>query len=193
MYAGQRELDGHENENRAGSREKLSEGDFQRPLEEKPSNGDRHGQTQARADPNREAFARKFHGAQNERQLGAFPEHHQEYKRAQAEAGRERILSRVGLHALLDLLLQVARHAVHPENHRDDENRRDEQQQPFKSILADTPPFQGNGNGEARGGCRRDAAPDPAHQGRASGAVQINEHDADDQSGFDAFPKSDQK
>ena len=64
---------------------------------------------------------------------------------------------------------------------------------PFESVFADLPALQRDGNGQAGSNRGEDASPHPAREIRAPGAVQIDEHDADDQGGFDTFTKSDEE
>ncbi len=65
-------------------------------------------------------------------------------------------------------VFQMPRHAVHPNNHGDDKNGRDQKHHAFKSVFADLPALQRDGHGEAGGNCRNDASPHPAHQIRAA-------------------------
>ena len=165
----------------------LAEGNFQRPLEKEHSHGDRHAQSQSRSDPNGQAFRGKFHGAQNQREFGAFADHHQENKCGQANPRGKFGFRRVVFDALLDLLFQVPRDVVHPHDHGDHKNGRDQKHHPFKSVFADLPALQRDGHGQAGNHRRNDASPHPAHQIRAPGAIQIDQYDADDQGGFDTF------
>src|ERR1700688_1905031 len=84
-------------------------------------------------------------------------------------------------------------HAVHPDNHRDHKNGGDQKQHALESVLADFPALQRDGDSQAGRHSGKDAAPHPAHEIRAPSAIQIDEYDADDKRGFDAFPKSDEK
>src|ERR1700730_14081216 len=87
----------------------------------------------------------------------------------------------------------MPRHAVHPDDHGDHKNGRDQKQHAFKSVFANLPALQRDGDGEAGRNRGEDASPHPAREIRPPGAVQINEYDADDQGGFDTFTKSDEE
>ena len=96
-------------------------------------------------------------------------------------------------HLLLNILFQVARNAVHPYDHRNDEEGRDQHQQAFEAIFIDVPVFQGDGHGQAERRGRGHAIPDEARKLRAASAGQINEDNADNQRSFDTFTESDKE
>src|SRR6266851_9379212 len=95
--------------------------------------------------------------------------------------------------AFFDFRFQVPRHAVHPDNHRDHEHGRNEKKHSLEPVFADFPPLQRDGDGEAGDNRGDNASPHPASEIRASGAVQINEYDADNQCGLDTFTKSNEE
>src|SRR5258708_20572500 len=96
----------------------------------------------------------------------------------------------MSFNAFFDFRFQMPRHAVHPDNHRDHKRGRNEKKHSLEPVFADFPALQRDGDGEA-GDNRGDyASPHPAREIRASGTVQINEYDADDQGGLDTFTKS---
>jgi len=159
---------------------------------EKPDR-DRDGDAQDGANPNLHAFAGKLHGAQNQDEFGALAHHHEENERGQANARGELGFRRVFFDALFDFRFQMPRHAVHPDDHRDHKNGRDEEEHTLESVFADLPALQRDGNGKTGSDRSENASPHPARQIRSPGAVQIDKDDADDQSGFDTFAKSDEK
>ena len=166
---------------------------FSVPWKKKTSHGDRDAQPQDRSNPNGKPFAGKFHRAQNQRKFGAFAHHHEEHESGQADSRGELGFRRVLFDVFFDFLFQMPRHAVHPDNHGDHKDGREQQQQPFEAVFADLPALQRDGHGQAGSNSSEDSSPHPARQIRAPGAVQIDEYDADDQGGFDTFTKSDEE
>jgi hypothetical protein len=81
----------------------------------------------------------------------------------------------------------MPRDTVHPNNHGHDKQRRDQQHQPLESILADFPTLKRNGDTETGNHSGGNSAPHPAHQGGAARAVQIDQNDANDKRGLNAF------
>ena len=88
---------------------------------------------------------------------------------------------------------QVPRNAVHPNDHRNDEHRGQKKQQAFKAVLVDLPAFQGNGHRQAERSGNGYARPDETGKLRTARSREINEYDANDESGFDAFAERDEK
>src|ERR1700680_4601573 len=87
----------------------------------------------------------------------------------------------------------MTRDAVHPDDHRDNEACREQHQKAFEAVFADLPTFQGDCRGETQG-CRQSyACPDETSQTRTARAVQIDEYNADDQSGFRALTQCNQE
>ena len=97
---------------------------------------------------------------------------------------------REGLHPVLDLFLQMARRAVHPYNHGDNEDRGEQHQKAFKPVFADLPMFQRDGRRETQGSGQAHAHPNEAGQPGAAGAVEIDEYNADNQSGLGTLTQS---
>src|SRR6266851_7143979 len=95
--------------------------------------------------------------------------------------------------AFFDFRFQMPRHAVHPDNHRDHEYGRDEKKHSLEPVFADLPAFQRDGHRKAGHNRDDNASPHPPREIRASGTVQINEYDADDQGGLDTFTKSNEE
>jgi hypothetical protein len=87
----------------------------------------------------------------------------------------------------------VARNAVHPYDHRNDEEGGDQHQEAFEAILIDMPIFEGDGDGETEGGSGGDAKPNETGKMSAAGARQINEDNAYYEGGFDTFTEGDKK
>jgi len=92
---------------------------------------------------------------------------------------------------LFDILAKMARNAVHPKDHRNDEDGGDKKEQPLEAVFADTPMLEGNCDSEAECGGQTDAIPDKTGEMRTCGAGKIDENDADDEGSLDAFTKSD--
>ena len=126
MQAGKRQLKRNEHQDDARRGEKPVQRNAQCALEKEKTNRDRGTNPHNRPDPGLQAFARKLHGAQNQRQFRPFAQDHQENKKENPPARRAPRLFRVGLHLGLDVFFQVARNAVHPYDHRNNEDRSDE-------------------------------------------------------------------
>jgi hypothetical protein len=99
----------------------------------------------------------------------------------------------IGLHARLDFFLQAACHAVHPHDHGDHQRARDQHQQPFEPVFAHAPALQQNCRDKTGARRQNDACPGVARQGAPPGAIQVHQHDADDEGGFDTFAECDKK
>lgn len=85
----------------------------------------------------------------------------------------------------------MARNAVHPNDHRNDEDRGDKKEQSLEAIFADTPALEADSNGKTECGGQADTVPDKSDQMSPSGARKIDKNDADDEGSLDAFTKSD--
>ncbi len=68
----------------------------------------------------------------------------------------------------------MPRNAVHPNDHRNHEDRGQQQHQALEAVLADLPAFEGYGYGEAERTSQRDAGPNKAREIRTPGAGKIN-------------------
>ena len=97
----------------------------------------------------------------------------------------------IGFDLLLNIFFQMPRNAVHPDDHRNYEERSREQEHAFKTIFADLPVFESDGHGETEGSGGGHAVPDELGELLATGAREVDEDDAYDERGFDTFPKSD--
>jgi hypothetical protein len=165
----------------------------QRSLEEEKPHAHSHGNAQRRTDPDLHARARQLHRTQYQNQFRAFAHHHQKHKCGDTPTGCASGLPGIGFDALLDFLLQVTRHLVHPDNHGDHQRRGHQHQQPFEAILADAPSLQQNGRANRGGGGGDDAGPSVGYECAPTSAVQVDEDDADDKRGFHTFTESDQQ
>ena len=87
----------------------------------------------------------------------------------------------------------MARNAVHPYYHRNNEDRGYQQHQPLDAVFADAPALQPHGHSQAQSSGRCDTIPDEARQVGAASAGEIDQDDADDQGRFDPFAKRDKK
>ncbi len=123
--------------------------------------------------------------------LGALANYHEENEFRQADPRGKCGFRRVPFDALFDFRFQVPRHAVHPDNHGDHKNSRDQKEHALESVFANIPALQRDGDREAGRNRGENASPHPARKIRAPRAIQIDEHDADNQGGFDTFTKSD--
>jgi len=85
----------------------------------------------------------------------------------------------------------VARNAIHPYDHRNDEAGGHQIHQPLEAVFADPPPFQSDGNAQAQRRRGGNTKPDESRQVGAAGPGKINQDNADDERGFDTFPESD--
>src|SRR5882762_9687617 len=97
----------------------------------------------------------------------------------------------ISLHFLLDFFFQVARNAVHPYDHRNNEDRRDQEHQPLEAVFADAPALQGHGHSQAERSSGCHTVPDETCQASAARSGKIDEDNADDERSFNAFTKCD--
>ena len=68
----------------------------------------------------------------------------------------------------------MPRNAVHPKDHRNNEDRGQQEQQAFETVLIDLPAFQGDGYGKAEGSGESHAGPDEPSEMRTAGAGEID-------------------
>src|SRR5437868_1027783 len=80
-----------------------------RALEKEQAHRDSRSNPGNSPNPGLQAFGRKFHGAQNQRQLHAFAQDHKEYKEKNPPAGGLPGPDGVRFHLFLNLFPQVAR------------------------------------------------------------------------------------
>src|SRR5712664_3705892 len=193
MQPGKRQLKRHQHQYHACRRKKSMKRNAQRALKEEKPHGHRRRDPHHRSDPRLQALARKLHGAQDQRQLRPLAQHHQEYKQENPPARRAPGALGISLHFLLDFFFQVARNAIHPYDHRNNEGRRDQEHQPLKAVFTDTEALQGHRHSQAEHGSHRHAVPDESSQVPAARAGKIDEDNADDQRSFNAFTKCDKK
>jgi len=85
----------------------------------------------------------------------------------------------------------MARNAIHPDNHRNNEDGGSQQKQSFKAVLAYAPVFERNRHGQAERGGQADAKPNESCEMGPGGPGEINKDYADDERGLDAFTKGD--
>jgi hypothetical protein len=94
---------------------------------------------------------------------------------------------------LFDIFSQMPRNAVHPNDHRNDEDRSQQEHQAFKAVFVDLPALEGDGYGEAERTGDRNTRPDKSREVRTAGPGQINEYDAYDESSFDTLAEGNEK
>ncbi len=94
---------------------------------------------------------------------------------------------------MLDILAQAPRRAIHPDNHGHDEERRHQQQHALEAIFADLPALQSNRNAAAGQQRQTHTGPDVAGELATADSIQVNEYNADNQSGFNAFAERDEQ
>ena len=94
---------------------------------------------------------------------------------------------------MFDIFFQVARNAVHPNDHRNHEEGSDEQQQALKAVFADLPALQSHGDRQAQRGSGGYTVPSETGEMRAAGARQINEDNADNEGSFDTLTEGNEK
>jgi len=87
----------------------------------------------------------------------------------------------------------MARHAIHPDDHSDDEYGGQEQEKPLETVFTDFPAVESNGGGQAESGSQPDTAPDESDQARSACTLEVDENNTDHQGGFDTLTESDQK
>ncbi|HEY1858787.1 MAG TPA: hypothetical protein VGG61_00420, partial [Gemmataceae bacterium] len=160
-------------------------------LEEKQPDGDRGGDSGQCPDPDLQPFGGQFHRAQDQREFNALSQHHQEYKKEDSPRGSPAGPRRIPLNLVLNIFFQVARNAIHPYDHRNDEAGGHQIHQPLKAVFADPPALQSDGNAQAQRRRGGDTKPDESRQLRAAGPGKIDQDNADDQRGLDALSKSD--
>jgi len=84
----------------------------------------------------------------------------------------------------------MARNAVHPKDHRNDEDGGDKKEQPLEAVFADTPMLEAIATARLSAAAR--PTPYQTKRVRCVRAVRkIDENDADDEGSLDAFTKSD--
>jgi hypothetical protein len=137
--------------------------------------------------------AGEFDGAKDQRQFGAFTQDHQENKERDTPSCSGAGALGIGLDFFFYFIFQVARNAVHPYDHRNDEEGGDQHQQALEAVLADMPIFEGDGYGETQSGGGGHAKPNETREMGATGAGQINEDNAYYKRGFDTFTEGDKK
>src|SRR5262249_1852531 len=127
------------------------------------------------------------------RQLHAFAQHHEKNEKKDAGARGRTGPLRVIFDFSLDLFAQVPRNAVHPDDHRNNEDGGHEKQQALEAVAVDAPVVEGDRDGKAPGRGRTDAPPDITPKPGPPGAGQIDQDDANNQSRFNAFAESNEK
>ena len=163
----------------------------QSALEEEKPHRDGCRNPHNRSDPGLQALAGKLHRPQNQCQLRPLAQHHQKNEKEDAPARRAPGALGISLHFLLDFFFQVARNAIHPYDHRNNEDRSDEEHEPLKTVFADAPALQRHCHSQAERGRRRYTVPDETCQVPAARAGEIDEDNADDERSFNAFTKCD--
>ena len=121
MQAGERQLKYDEHEDDAGGGEESLKGNAQRAFEEEDTDRDRGCDACEGADPGLQTLGGKLDGAQNEGEFRSFADDHQKHEDKDAPTGGLARPNRIGFDLLLDFFFQVARNAIHPYDHRNDE------------------------------------------------------------------------
>ena len=141
---------------------KRANGNLKRALKEENTDGNRHRKSRRRCrstPPSLRSKARRRAGSAPAPRLRAAPS---ETRTCRGRIRpRDRILPQ-GIHAPLDMLAQVARHAVHPHDHGDHENGGHQQQHALETVLADLP----SSSATAAARLRATANPTPAQTNR---------------------------
>src|SRR6202040_375764 len=101
---------------------------------------------------------------EDQREFGAFTQNHEKNEQKYAPACGSASACGVNLDFFFDLIFQVARNAVHPYDHRNNEEGGDQHQEAFEAVLVDMPIFEGDGDGEAKGGSGGDAKPNETRE-----------------------------
>src|SRR5262249_30341884 len=122
-----------------------------------------------------------------------FAKHHQKHEEEDAPSCSAPTSGGVRLQFLLNLFLQVARNAVHPNDHRNHEERGEEQQKPLETVLIDAVMVENQGYGQAKSGGQGDARPHKSGEMSTTRAGEVDQDNADDQSGLDTFAEGDEK
>jgi hypothetical protein len=162
-------------------------------FEKENSDGNGRGETENGANPRLQTVAGKFDGAKNQREFNSFAEHHEKYEKENAPAGRSPDAFRIRVNFLLNIFAKMSRNAIHPDDHRNNEDGGNQQEQSFEAVFADAPVFERNRDGQAERGGQAGAKPDESCEMGPRGPGEIDKNDADDEGGLDAFTKSDQK
>ena len=157
------------------------------------SNGNGAGDAYEGADPGLQTRAGELDGAKDEREFSAFTQNHQKNEEKYAPACGGAGARGINLDFFFYFIFQVARNAVHPYDHRNDEEGGDQHQEAFEAVLVDMPVFECDGDGQAECGRGGDAKPNETREMGPAGARQINEDNAYYERGFDTFTEGDKK
>src|SRR5579884_275093 len=155
-------LGGDQPKDDGGDGEEAMKRNLQRSFEEEEPDGDGGGEAEQGAAPGLDAFGGKFDGTEDQGQFGAFANDHEKDKKEDTPAGGRSGTRGKVFDLLLDFFSQVARNAVHPDDHRNDEDGGEEKEEAFETVLIDLPALQGDGHGQTERGGQGDAGPDVA-------------------------------
>src|SRR5882672_8608810 len=128
MQAGDGELSSHEPEDDGGHRKKAVQRNLNGPLDEEKSDGDGGSESEKRADPGLQAVAGKLNGPENQCEFDAFAQNHEKHKKKNAPSRSGASALGIYVYFLLDILAKMARNAVHPNDHRNNEYGGDEKE-----------------------------------------------------------------
>src|ERR1035438_4615771 len=149
MQTRERQLENNQHQDHAGCGEETLQRHTQRALEENDSDGDGRGDSGDGADPGLQTLGGKLDGAQDQCQFGTLANDHEEDENEDAPAGGFARFGGIGFDFLLGFFFQVARNAIHPYDHRNNEGRGYQEQDTLEAIFTDLPAFQGDGHGQA--------------------------------------------
>src|SRR5262249_27173021 len=142
MQAAEAQLKCYKDQDDAGGGEEAMQRDSQCALEEEQPHGNGGGDSRHGPDPKLEALGGQFDGAEDEGKLDPFSKDHQEYEQENAPSSGFFGACRIRFHLLLNIFFQVARNAVHPYDHRNDETGGHQKEQALEAVLVDSPVFQ---------------------------------------------------
>ena len=98
-----------------------------------------------------------------------------------------------GLNSRLDIFPHMPGGPAHPPDDRHHDHRTGQQQYALETLLADLPFIERHGRRKTQRHSQPHARPHESDQVRTAGTAQGNQHNAGDQSGFEALSEGDQK
>jgi len=162
---------------------------FDGTLEKKNSDGNGSRRDPERCNPGLQAVAEKFDSAKNQREFNSFARTMRNTKRRMPQPAAAPARSAYAS-IFCSISAKMARNAIHPDNHRNNEDGATSRSSPSKAVFAYAPVFERNRDGEAERGGQADAKPDESRKMRPGGPGEIHKDDATTRE-LDAFTKGD--
>jgi hypothetical protein len=186
---------GDDDEEQPGPREEDPQVQTHRTAVHEPAEADRRREPQGRSEQRRRRRASRLGaGPQEQRGLEALaPDGEQRHHDDGPLAGCDR-----GVEAVLQVRLEEARGARHPEDHPGDQTHRGDGERPADGLLrlerqTLRPEREGRAEGERDCDREADARPDRGEEVAPVSLDDVGDEDADDERGLEAFAQTDEE